>query len=464
MAYRLGLRASGLALGFVGAASILLATAVAQQPAARAPVSPPAGFRKLAPGVETTVPRPLDPHDTVTYHDIVELTGPRRCARFGLDAEISARRRKRCGRWRKTAVSSHGLVSAIHVQAAAADRSRFAGPDGRLERKVVWYMVYRVKNIGGHLKPVAKNRRPADALAGAPEVESVDDPGPPVIVFIPKFSLEATIDGQKQVYADRVIPLAIDAIRHREDPNRKLLDSVEISGHPIPLSTATDDQQRVGRGDLGRHRSADRFLLDLYQRPDECLSLDRSAGSIQGGRSAGDRPAIQAQDAATEFLAAGRRIRLLEDEILIGAPADKVAKPADPDDRQSRRNTARTRARPAAGIGIRSLTTAGFSAKRGVASVFQTVAGFARIQPLIFDRRRANFGCEEAIRWHIKKAKARAATAAIPSRRSGASSDSAASRSSPAIFWSAKSATASIRAAALARVKILRSSRWSTAS
>ena len=51
--------------------------AAAQQPAAAArQVAPPAGFRKLAPGVETTVPLPIDPHDTVAYHSIVELLAP----------------------------------------------------------------------------------------------------------------------------------------------------------------------------------------------------------------------------------------------------------------------------------------------------------------------------------------------------------------------------------------------------
>jgi hypothetical protein len=120
------------------------------------------------------------------------------------------------------------------------------GANGRLERKTVWYLVYRVKNLGGHLKPVPKEPQAADELASAPEVQSVDEIDPPGIIFIPKFSLEATVEGQKQVYADRLLPLAIDAIRHREDPNRKLLDSVSISSHPIPLSSATDDRSVWG--------------------------------------------------------------------------------------------------------------------------------------------------------------------------------------------------------------------------
>ena len=50
----------------------------------------------------------------------------------------------------------------------------------------------------------------------------------------------------KKAYLDRVLPLAMKAIQKREDPNRKLLDTVQMSEQPIPLSTADDDHSVWG--------------------------------------------------------------------------------------------------------------------------------------------------------------------------------------------------------------------------
>src|SRR5690606_6878299 len=45
---------------------------------------------------------------------------------------------------------------------------------------------------------------------------------------------------------DRVLPLAVEAIQRREDPHRKLLDSVQIGNQPIPLSTPDEDRSVWG--------------------------------------------------------------------------------------------------------------------------------------------------------------------------------------------------------------------------
>ena len=31
-------------------------------------------------------------------------------------------------------------------------------PNGKMQRKLVWYMVYRVRNLGGHIKPRAERK------------------------------------------------------------------------------------------------------------------------------------------------------------------------------------------------------------------------------------------------------------------------------------------------------------------
>ena len=50
----------------------------------------------------------------------------------------------------------------------------------------------------------------------------------------------------KKAYLDRVLPLAVKAIEKRDDPARKLLNSVEMSEHPIPLSTTDEDRSVWG--------------------------------------------------------------------------------------------------------------------------------------------------------------------------------------------------------------------------
>ncbi len=50
----------------------------------------------------------------------------------------------------------------------------------------------------------------------------------------------------KKAYLDRLIPVAIEAIQQKEDPNRKLLSSVEIGSKLIPLSTELVDKSVWG--------------------------------------------------------------------------------------------------------------------------------------------------------------------------------------------------------------------------
>ena len=198
------------------------------------------------PGVETTIAPAVDPHDTVTYHNIVELVTP------GVVADLE---------WTPTSTSQTKTLKALATNRAFRSTTwylQFAfkplrviqvelpNEQGRLAPKTVWYMVYRVKNIGGHLKPVEKAA--ADGgLPPAPEVEPVSDPGLYTgIHFFPKFTMEAEIEGQKQVYLDKIIPAAVAAIRKREDPSRPLFNSVEIGSQAVKISTATEDNSVWG--------------------------------------------------------------------------------------------------------------------------------------------------------------------------------------------------------------------------
>ena len=103
---------------------------------------------------------------------------------------------------------------------------------GKMQRKLVWYLIYRVKNTGGHLAPKSED----GTYATEPYSQDVR--------FFPQFVLQAP--QFKKEYLDRLIPVAVAAIQQKEDPNRKLLNSVEIGAKPIPASTDKVDRSVWG--------------------------------------------------------------------------------------------------------------------------------------------------------------------------------------------------------------------------
>jgi len=206
--------------------------AAAQQQATSAKA--PSGFRKLGPGVETTIPVVPDQEDTVTNHDLVEIQS----AGEKID-------------WKPETQSQSTTLSALTkdipfrrpcwyleftfkpLRMIEVDMPR---PDGRMERRQIWYLVYHVKNRGEHLEADPEGGKNVKLEANKPTTQD--------IFFRPQFVLESPESNKS--YLDRVLPLAVEAIQKREDPNRKLLNSVQIAEHPIPLSSADEDHSVWG--------------------------------------------------------------------------------------------------------------------------------------------------------------------------------------------------------------------------
>jgi hypothetical protein len=127
---------------------------------------------------------------------------------------------------------------------------------GRMQRKLVWYMVYRVRNLGGHLKPKATSDEVVKLLnPSVPQSKDLYDQYKEVtnevevfgrttteLRFFPHFVL-ASLEYDKE-YLDKVIPAAQAAIKAREfpgRPNQKVYDSLSISEIPLPVSGDADD-------------------------------------------------------------------------------------------------------------------------------------------------------------------------------------------------------------------------------
>ena len=102
-------------------------------------------------------------------------------------------------------------------------------PDGRLQRKLIWYMVFRVRYRGGDLRPAV------DEVAGAPlykRIESVSYESRRVFPMLKLVNHKSGIE-----YVDRVLPSAKDKIAIREQITAPLYNTVEISRVTIPHSS-----------------------------------------------------------------------------------------------------------------------------------------------------------------------------------------------------------------------------------
>lgn len=102
-------------------------------------------------------------------------------------------------------------------------------PDGRMQRKLIWYMVYRVRYRGGDLRPAV------DQVAGVPIYKRVEQIHYDTRRFFPMFVLSNHLTGKQ--YVDRILPTATEKIAIREQITAPLHNTVDISKQAIPFSS-----------------------------------------------------------------------------------------------------------------------------------------------------------------------------------------------------------------------------------
>ncbi len=227
---RLSRRSSLCLFAGVTLALLVAIPTTAQDQARSRRGGPPAGYRKLVPGIETTVPVQSDPADTVSYQNFTEVLAlPKidwapqtksKSSTLGFKATRTAFRRDV---WNLQ-------FSFLPMRMIAVDMPQ---AEGRMRRTMVWYMVYRVSNMGGHLHPAQKED-------GTWTTEKKDHP----VTFIPSFTLYSP--EVRKSYLDQLIPVAMRPIREREDPRRQFLDSVQMMNTQIEVSTDTQDNSVWG--------------------------------------------------------------------------------------------------------------------------------------------------------------------------------------------------------------------------
>lgn len=105
-------------------------------------------------------------------------------------------------------------------------------PDGRMQRKLVWYMVYRVRYRGGDLRPAA------DTVAGVKLYQRLESIHYDSRYFFPEFVLSDHVTGKR--FVDQILPTARDKIKIREQIQAPLYNSIEITRAKIPYSSDSD--------------------------------------------------------------------------------------------------------------------------------------------------------------------------------------------------------------------------------
>jgi hypothetical protein len=177
--------------------------------------------RQFAPGVVQQIPPDIRPEELVGTHDLIEIRAdeslrwdpeilPVTRTLYDMADDVKFRRAVWCLEF------GFKPLRMVYVDVPQ--------PNGTVERKLIWYLVYRVRHPGTEMVPVRKDEgtyegepRPADAIR-----------------FVPSFVLEghdrnAEGDRLYQAYLDRIIPAAFETIRQRETPHRRLLTTVEMA-------------------------------------------------------------------------------------------------------------------------------------------------------------------------------------------------------------------------------------------
>lgn len=186
--------------------------------------APGATPRSFAPGVETVIPPAIDPQETLSQHDIVELRADK-----SLEWEPKLLTEKTV--YEKAAGAKFTReVWCLEFGFKPLRMIRLVDPEAESGQRLVWYLVYRVKHTGEGLKPTR-----SDEDGGFEAVAAEIGP----VRFQPHLVLQGqdvAPDGGKiyRAYLDQPMPEAVEAIRQRETPGRKLYTSTTMPLEPIP--------------------------------------------------------------------------------------------------------------------------------------------------------------------------------------------------------------------------------------
>jgi len=269
--------------------------------------------RRLVPGIEKTIEFEVTPAEVFSAHDIVELlkypdlewdpkTQPKTRTLFEMAKGVKFRH------------SVWGLD--ITFKPMRMMNVDIPQPNGKLQRKLIWYMVYRVTNRGRRLVP----ERQDDGTYTTKEVPKDE------IRFLPQFFLynrEKNKDGIYEEYPDQLIPAAVAAIQERETPSRKLLNTVQMSQTPIPLSTDEVDRSVWGVATwVDVNPEIDFFSVYVYGLTN-AYQWEDPKDAYQHGDPLGRGRKFRRKALMINFWRPGDQFRETEEEFIYGTPHER---------------------------------------------------------------------------------------------------------------------------------------------
>ncbi|MCH7752743.1 MAG: hypothetical protein IH898_11385 [Planctomycetes bacterium] len=194
----------------------------AQVASVSAPVSAPVSTTpQFAPGVLTTIEPDVDPEDTFGVHDVVELRADATLAR---EPNLNTKSRTLYDMAHAVVFRRDVWCLELSFKPLRMVYVDIPQPTGKMQRKLVWYLVYRVRNTGAAIGPEQQDDGSYLTVSAAA--------GPRR--FIPQFALASQdLDRQgnrvRKEYLDRLVPAAMPVIRRREFSGGELLSSVEMA-------------------------------------------------------------------------------------------------------------------------------------------------------------------------------------------------------------------------------------------
>ncbi|TWT80069.1 hypothetical protein CA13_14820 [Planctomycetes bacterium CA13] len=175
--------------------------------------------------------------------------------------------------------------------------------DGRMQRKLIWYLVFRIRYRGGDLRPAA------DVVGGKEIFERIESVSYQSRRIFPMLVLNNRISGKR--YVDRILPTAKQKIAIREQITAPLYNTVEISRAEIPQST---DPASPGVWGVATWEDVDPKL--------DFLSVD-VFGLTNAFEQDGEGPDAPYRKKALQlnFYRPGDAVKQTEDKIRFGVPA-----------------------------------------------------------------------------------------------------------------------------------------------
>ncbi len=311
-----------------------LCLALSASHADRAGAETPRPFRKLVPGVENRIPLQRAEEETHAAHNVVELIEGEpelewMPEEFEKTKTLHSKAQDvlfRRGVWQLQ--FTHKPLRLIEVD--------IPQPDGKMKRKVVWYMVYRVTNPGDHLTPVEGDHKPlpsGDSLhPGEYTIQKVHSHEKMLASigehrFVPTFLLRTfdndrlQVDGKTVQYMDQIIPAARRAIYVREQPNctyEEFFDSSQISAEPVPVSSERDEISRWGVVTWMDVDSATDFLTIQIMGLTNAYKWEDPAGEFDPEKEPGNGRKFEYKTLQLNFFRPGDALDQREEEIYHG--------------------------------------------------------------------------------------------------------------------------------------------------